>query len=769
MCVRPKSSLRVAPLLYPSDIPLSCAHQVVSYNAAAHACVNDDDTDRQRSQSSRNNNGFDNDHGKDIRSSRDAGRQEQGWSLVLGLMSEMRAEGLTPDCFTFSTAITACGRAGQWERALSLLDEMGTQREELCPSIFAINAAIAACARAAQWERALGLLYRMTTKTGELVGSCDLFGEDVAALRGTTGRGDEIGEAGGVGGALRDRPQAADGAAAWPEAGVISFNSAMEACAKAGRWREGVALLSLMRNVKVCPDICSYASVLACLRAGGQWERALELLDKLEAGDTSGEWSRGGRVSPDLGVYGAVISTLGEAGEWERALALLRRLQRRGAAGAATWAVTEAAEAGWDAERFAAEATGLAAKSSSPAAGPNLVCYNAALAACAKAGAWSPAMVLLEEMETRGIFDAASFNCAIHACRGEGQWRRAIELLERMSSGDAARGPSSSDPDAGRGRQRSVPAPDVYSYASAITACGAVGKVDRARNLVREMERAGVKPTVVVFNALIAAVARGVSGDGVGPEKRRYSADGDGSGEEEHCAESTAEAASATAVDVSAKARGGSWERAHELLAEMRAAGIVPTTTSYNIVLSACQRAGAWEGALEVLREMKHGEALEPSSSGGSVAPQPDIVSFNTAMGACGRAGRWEDALALLDGIAANGLTPDAVSFNTAAAACARVEEWSLALEVLDRGRLVGAFPSLPSNEDGDGSAQEGAGTVGDGERDREADSGKQQAVTSSGFHAAVEAMASYQAEDGSEPGDSKPVLLENETLGMGL
>lgn len=743
---------------------------MVSYNAAAHACVNDDDTDRQRPQSSCSNNGFDNDHGNDSRSSPDAGRQEQGWSLVLGLMSDMRAEGLKPDCFTFSTAIAACGRAGQWERALSLLDEMGKQREELRPSIFAINAAIAACARAAQWERALGLLYRMTTKTGELVGSRGFFDEDVAALRGTTERGNEMGGAGGVGGALRDRPQAADGAAAWPEAGAISFNSAMEACAKAGRWQEGVALLSLMRNVNVCPDICSYASVLACLRAGGQWERALELLDKLEAGATSGERRRGDRVSPDLGFYGAVISTLGEAGEWERALALLRRLQRRGAAGAATWAVTEAAEAGWDAERFAAEATGLAAKSSSPAAGPNLVCYNAALAACAKAEAWSPALVLLEEMETRGIFDAASFNCAIHACRGEGQWRRAIELLERMSSGDAARAPSSSGPDAGRGRQRSVPAPDVYSYASAITACGAVGQVDLARNLVREMERAGVKPTVVVFNALIAVVARGVSRDGVSPEKRSGPADRDGSGEEEEdCAESAAEAASATAVDVSAKVRGGSWERARELLAEMRAADIVPTTTSYNLVLSACQRAGAWEGALEVLREMKRGEALEPSSSGGSVAPLPDIVSFNTAMGACGRAGRWEDALALLDGIAANGLTPDAVSFNTAAAACARVEEWSLALEVLDRGRLVGAFPSLPSNVDGEGSAPEGAGTVGAGERDGEADSGRQPAVTSSGFHAAVEAMASCQAEDGGERVDSKPVLLENETLGMDL
>lgn len=36
----------------------------------------------------------------------------------------MRAVGVTPDEMAYSSAIAACARAEQWERALSLLSEM---------------------------------------------------------------------------------------------------------------------------------------------------------------------------------------------------------------------------------------------------------------------------------------------------------------------------------------------------------------------------------------------------------------------------------------------------------------------------------------------------------------------------------------------------------------------------------------------------------------------------------------------------------------------
>ena len=684
-------------------------------------------------------------------SNADAAEVEEGWSVVLNLMDEMRAEGLSPDAYTFSTAITACGRAGRWEHALRLVDEMASgetaaaaaaptstptlapasgrayhqhhlnhhhnqqqrqqqqQQESIppssvagtgaaAPSVVAINAAITACGRAGQWQRALDLLRRMIPPPS-------VTSSEPAASPGREGQGHGHGDKQEErirpvflevpGGAQGSDPSAGRQGLSWPAPNVVSFNAAMEACAKAGRWREGMTLLSDLREgwgaaAGVRPDVRSYAAVLACLRAGGQWENALELLEEMEGG---------GLALPDVGCYGAVMSALGEAGEWERALRLLRRLQRRDEETAGTTA----------AEKMGNQSgvlTGLATATDA-AVGPNLVCYNAALAACARARAHTPALSLLEEMEGRGVFDTRSFNCAMHACRSPGQWRKATELLGRMVKGDRARGLSVGG--GGRGGEALaerhatllLPCPDAYSFASAITACGGSGQFEMALEILRDMRvSAGIRPTPVVYNAAIAALVRAVN------RLDAASAAGDGAGA------STTE----------------SWKHARALLVEMRDdVGIEPTVETYNAVLAVCQRAGAWEGALKVLEEMKRGDAMRSSPTestaaaaggvaAGSSCPEeegvpvpsgmitsppgresslttiPDLVSYNTAMGACGKAGRWREALALLEELKVRSLDPDAISYNAAAAACARAKEWELALGVVERGRRTGAI-----------------------------------------------------------------------------
>jgi len=39
-------------------------------------------------------------------------------------MNEMIEKGISPNEFTYSVAITACGNGGQWSKALELLDEV---------------------------------------------------------------------------------------------------------------------------------------------------------------------------------------------------------------------------------------------------------------------------------------------------------------------------------------------------------------------------------------------------------------------------------------------------------------------------------------------------------------------------------------------------------------------------------------------------------------------------------------------------------------------
>ena len=70
-----------------------------------------------------------------------------------------RAERVPPNTVTFASAIAACAQAGEWERALKLLDTCfatGTPRNTIVYS-----SAISACEKAGEWRPALDLIARM--------------------------------------------------------------------------------------------------------------------------------------------------------------------------------------------------------------------------------------------------------------------------------------------------------------------------------------------------------------------------------------------------------------------------------------------------------------------------------------------------------------------------------------------------------------------------------------------------------------------------------
>ena len=51
------------------------------------------------------------------------------------LLDEMPARGVQPDVYSYSAAISACEKGGQWERAPEFLDEMQTRGVQ--PSVIA--------------------------------------------------------------------------------------------------------------------------------------------------------------------------------------------------------------------------------------------------------------------------------------------------------------------------------------------------------------------------------------------------------------------------------------------------------------------------------------------------------------------------------------------------------------------------------------------------------------------------------------------------------
>ena len=96
------------------------------------------------------------------------------WECALALLRRMREENLLPDIFIFSSVISACEAAGEWQRALGvlqlILDEYDSEDSErgVSLNLYCFNAAISACEKGGAWIEALELYERMLDRGGSI-------------------------------------------------------------------------------------------------------------------------------------------------------------------------------------------------------------------------------------------------------------------------------------------------------------------------------------------------------------------------------------------------------------------------------------------------------------------------------------------------------------------------------------------------------------------------------------------------------------------------
>eukprot|EP00903_Cladosiphon_okamuranus_P011015 g10404.t1 len=155
---------------------------------------------------------------------------------------------------------------------------------------------------------------------------------------------------------------------------------------------------------------------------------------------------------------------------------------------------------------------------------------------------------------------------------------------------------------------------------------------------------------------------------------------------------------SATAM-ISAYGRVGRWEDAVGLvdsLLEERAqaspnvepgtsaaAATTATTAVFNAGIMACARAGQLEEGMRLLREMWERGVSR------------DVQTYNTAMALCKATGEWTRAVGLLEAMEADGVAADAVTFNTVIAACeAGADHWT-AFSLFNRMEKAGITPDV--------------------------------------------------------------------------
>mmetsp|Transcript_40075 Transcript_40075/g.114658 ORF Transcript_40075/g.114658 Transcript_40075/m.114658 type:complete len:96 (+) Transcript_40075:382-669(+) len=78
---------------------------------------------------------------------------------AIEVLIEMQRSVVSPNVISFSAAISACDRAGQWVQALALL--AAALAAGLEPDVFAFSAAISACSTAGLGQAAVKLLNEM--------------------------------------------------------------------------------------------------------------------------------------------------------------------------------------------------------------------------------------------------------------------------------------------------------------------------------------------------------------------------------------------------------------------------------------------------------------------------------------------------------------------------------------------------------------------------------------------------------------------------------
>ena len=88
------------------------------------------------------------------------------WECAISLLRRMKESGLQPDTPTLSSTISACEAAGQWQRALHILQSAMNDNVSVALNVYCFNAAISACEKGGAWVEALEIYEKMKEQGG---------------------------------------------------------------------------------------------------------------------------------------------------------------------------------------------------------------------------------------------------------------------------------------------------------------------------------------------------------------------------------------------------------------------------------------------------------------------------------------------------------------------------------------------------------------------------------------------------------------------------
>lgn len=208
-----------------------------------------------------------------------------------------------PSDYCRTAVIAACGREGPWRGALKYVCADSSES--------VIRAAIAACERGACDQAALAAARLLKHLRLRERGPIELATANAAIAA--------LGAGGRCEAALTVFNELRKGTSlCLAEPDVLSFSSAVAACAERARWRDALLLLADMRLAKMeVPASAVGAALVACQR-GGAGPQAASVLRA----------ARRRRVELDVSCYDAAILAQAQTQTWKTAIALFREVRR---------------------------------------------------------------------------------------------------------------------------------------------------------------------------------------------------------------------------------------------------------------------------------------------------------------------------------------------------------------------------------------------------------------------------------------------------------
>ncbi|CAE7263672.1 Rf1 [Symbiodinium natans] len=206
--------------------------------------------------------------------------------------------------------------------------------------------------------------------------------------------------------------------------GTRKVNSAASAHVRQACWAEALSCISAWERQGGRRDLASFHVAAGAFGASERWEGALSCLDGLRR-----RFVEANQVSANTALKASSLSC------WPSCLAVVMGMRQRGLAADEITCSTAingcSKESRWRPALGALDAlqrrtTGLR---------PNLVCFNAALAACERREQWAAAMDLAGNMPCRDLrLDGISANSRLSALAKSSQWRRTIAAFSAFAA-----------------------------------------------------------------------------------------------------------------------------------------------------------------------------------------------------------------------------------------------------------------------------------------------------------------------------------------------